>query len=215
MKLKIPYIGILLLLFACSMKASPLPQDTLRDETYRLYPLGVACRNGDLETVKRLLSGEEEPMAMADEYYEFDILYTAIYYDKEDVLRYALTRYKDINDRLYNDEYGLTLLTFACKLSNLNLSRILLEQGINVNGYQSPYDTYKVYPIMEAIANKNIELVRLLLEHHADLDIKDSNGNSPLSLAKEVGAKDIEALLSQWIKQQNNTNREQASHPHI
>ena len=65
--------------------------------------------------------------------YEFDILYTAIYFDKEDVLKYALTRYKDINDRVYSDEYGLTLLTYACKLSNVKLAHILLEHGINVN----------------------------------------------------------------------------------
>jgi len=61
---------------------------------------------------------------------------------------------------------------------------------------------------MEAIANKNIELVRLLLEHHANLTIKDSNGFSPLSLAREVGARDIAALLLQFIKQQNSTEKQ-------
>lgn len=106
-----------------------------------------------------------------------------------------LPGYKDINNRLYSDEYGLTLLTYACKLSNVKLARLLLEHGIDVNGYQSPYDTYKVYPIMEAIANNNIELVKLLLEYHADLNIKDSNGNTPLALAKEIGAKEVEDLL--------------------
>ena len=143
-------------------------------------------------------------MAMGNDFYEFDIFYTAIYFDKEDVLKYALTRYKDINNRLYSDEYGLTLLTYACKLSNVKLARILLEHGIDVNGYQSPYDTYKVYPIMEAIANNNIELVKLLLEYHANLNIKDSNGNTPLALAKEIGAKEVEDLLLQWKEQQKN-----------
>ena len=187
-----------------SVKASTLLQDTIRDATYQLYPLGVACRNNDMETIKQLLEAKDEPMAMGNDCYEFDILYTAIYFDKEDVLKYALTRYKDINDRVYSDEYGLTLLTYACKLSNVKLARILLEYGINVNGCQSPYDTYKVYPIMEAIANNNIELVKLLLEYHADLDIKDSNGSTPLALAKETGAKEIENLLLQWMKQQKN-----------
>ena len=152
-----------------SVKANPLQQDTIRDVTYQLYPLGVACCNNDMATIKRLLAGKDEPMAMGNDFYEFDIFYTAIYFDKEDVLEYALTRYEDINNRVYSDEYGLTLLTYACKLSNIKLARILLEHGINVNGYQSPYDTYKVYPIMEAIANNNIELVKLLLEYHADL----------------------------------------------
>ena len=57
---------------------------------------------------------------------------------------------------------------------------------------------------MEAIANNNIELVKLLLEYHADLDIKDSNGSTTLDLAKETGAKEIENLLLQWMKQQKN-----------
>lgn len=184
-----------------SVKANPLQQDTIRDVTYQLYPLGVACCNNDMATIKRLLAGKDEPMAMGNDFYEFDIFYTAIYFDKEDVLEYALTRYGDINNRVYSDEYGLTLLTYACKLSNIKLARILLEHGINVNGYQSPYDTYKVYPIMEAIANNNIELVKLLLEYHADLDIKDSNGNTPLALAKEMDAKEIKDLLLQWMKQ--------------
>ena len=190
-----------------SVKASSLQQDTIRDITYQLYPLGIACRNHDMATIQRLLAETEEPMAMGNDYYDFDILYTAIYFDKEDALKYALTRYKDINDRVYSDEYGLTLLTYACKLSNVKLARILLEHGINVNGYQSPYDTYKAYPIMEAIANNNLELVKLLLEYHADLDIKDSNGNTPLTLAKETGAKEIEDLLLQWMKpQKKNAN---------
>ena len=49
-------------LFCCldSVKASPLLQDTIRYETYQLYPLGIACRNNDVETVKRLLAGKDE-----------------------------------------------------------------------------------------------------------------------------------------------------------
>ena len=141
-------------------------------------------------------------MAMGNDYYDFDILYMVIYFNKEDVLKkYALPRYKDINDRIYSDEYGLTLLVYTCKLSHVKLAHILLEYGISVNGCQSPYDTCKVYPIMKAITNHNIELVQLLLEYHADLDIKDSDGSTPLALSKETGAKEIENLLLQWMKQ--------------
>ena len=39
-----------------------------------------------------------------------------------------------------------------------------------------------------------------LLEYHADLNIKDSNGNTPLALAREIGAKEVEDLLLQWMK---------------
>lgn len=38
------------------------------------------------------------------------------------------------------------------------------------------------YSIMEAIANNDIELVRLFLEYHTNLNIKDNNGTFPLAL---------------------------------
>ena len=71
-------------LFCCldSVKASTLLQDTIRDATYQLYPLEVACRDNDMAAIKRLLAGKDEPMAMGNDYYEFDIFYTAIYFDK-------------------------------------------------------------------------------------------------------------------------------------
>ncbi len=42
----------------------------------------------------------------------------------------------------------------------------------------------------------------MVVKVHTDLDIKDSNGSTPLALAKETGAKEIENLLLQWVKQQ-------------
>lgn len=54
---------------------------------------------------------------------------------------------------------------------------------------------------MEAIANKNTELVRLLLEYDADLYVEDNDGNTPLSLARKCGVKDIEHLLLRQRKQ--------------
>lgn len=46
--------------FCCfdSVKANPLRQDTIRDVTYQLYPLGIACRDNDMATIKRLLAGK-------------------------------------------------------------------------------------------------------------------------------------------------------------
>lgn len=187
---------LLLLGCSCPMSAHPSLQDTITDGAYRLYPLGVACRDGDLETVKRLLAeSKDEPMAMGGECYEYDVLYAAVYYGQEGILRYALTRYKDINDRLYSDEYGLTLLTLACRLSNVKLARVLLEHGIHVDGCQGPEDACRVYPIMVAVERKDVEMVKLLLAYHADVDVEDSEQRTPLSLAKELGAKEIERLL--------------------
>lgn len=67
----INWILLFLVMFFCcldSVKANPLQQDTIRDVTYQLYPLGVACRNNDMATIKRLLAGEDEPMAMGNDF---------------------------------------------------------------------------------------------------------------------------------------------------
>lgn len=190
---KLAFILFLLISFTggINQAVANTPQDTISDGNYLLYPLGVACRKGDMATVKQLLATNDEPMAMANEVYEFDILYAAIYYNQEAILRYALTKYKNLNNRLYSDEYGLTLLTLACRLSNTKLSEILLEHGINVNGHQSQSDMYTVYPIMEAIENKNTALVRLLLKYGANTKVADKEGNTPLLLAHELGLNEI------------------------
>ena len=68
----IPYIPnriLLSLAMVCcclnGVKATPLLQDTIQDKTYRLYPLGIACRNGDITTIKQLLAGKDEPTSFA------------------------------------------------------------------------------------------------------------------------------------------------------
>ena len=56
--------------------------------------------------------------------------------------------------------------------------------------------------------NRSIRIGRLygcllytsLLEYRADLEIKDSNGNTPFTLAKEAGSQEIEKLLLQWMR---------------
>lgn len=194
--------GMITLIFSEPVLAVSFLQDTVREGPYQLYPLGVACRDNNLEAVKRLLSADEEPMAMGSTCYEFDVLYAAVYYNREAIFRYALSRYKDAVDRLYSDEYGLTLLTLACKLGNIGFARILLENGADANGCQASSDLYTVYPLMIAIADKNVELVRLLLEYGANCDVQDDDGNTPLSLARQAGSSEIEVLLSACILRQ-------------
>lgn len=48
----------------------------------------------------------------------------------------------------------------------------------------------------------NTGLVRLLSAHRATFCITDSDNHTPLSLAQELGAKDIEGLLAGWEKQE-------------
>lgn len=163
-----------------------------------IYPLGVACWKGELENVKKILSSNDS-IAMSDEIYEYDIFYAAVYWEQSEILQYLLQyNNKKINE-IYNDA-GLTLLGLSCMLSNISISNILIEHGANVDGYQTPYLERSIFPLLEAIKSNKIELVELLLNHGAKIDIEDKEGNTPISLAHDLHQNNIVELLIKYSK---------------
>lgn len=163
-----------------------------------IYPLGVACWKGELENVKKILASNDS-IAMSDEIYEYDIFYAAVYWEQSEILQYLLQyNNKKINE-IYNDA-GLTLLGLSCMLSNISISNILIEHGANVDGYQTPYLERSIFPLLEAIKSNKIELVELLLNHGAKIDIEDKEGNTPISLAHDLHQNNIVELLIKYSK---------------
>ena len=163
-----------------------------------IYPLGVACWKGELENVKKILASNDS-IAMSDEIYEYDIFYAAVYWEQSEILQYLLQyNNKKINE-IYNDA-GLTLLGLSCMLSNISISNILIEHGANVDGYQTPYLERSIFPLLEVIKSNKIELVELLLNHGAKIDIEDKEGNTPISLAHDLHQNNIVELLIKYSK---------------
>lgn len=163
-----------------------------------IYPLGVACWKGELENVKKILASNDS-IAMSDEIYEYDIFYAAVYWEQSEILQYLLQyNNKKINE-IYNDA-RLTLLGLSCMLSNISISNILIEHGANVDGYQTPYLERSIFPLLEAIKSNKIELVELLLNHGAKIDIEDKEGNTPISLAHDLHQNNIVELLIKYSK---------------
>lgn len=163
-----------------------------------IYPLGVACWKGELENVKKILASNDS-IAMSDEIYEYDIFYAAVYWEQSEILQYLLQyNNKKINE-IYNDA-GLTLLGLSCMLSNISISNILIEHGANVDGYQTQYLERSIFPLLEAIKSNKIELVELLLNHGAKIDIEDKEGNTPISLAHDLHQNNIVELLIKYSK---------------
>lgn len=85
-------------------------------------------------------------------------------------------------------------------LSNISISNILIEHGANVDGYQTPYLERSIFPLLEAIKSNKIELVELLLNHGAKIDIEDKEGNTPISLAHDLHQNNIVELLIKYSK---------------
>lgn len=77
-----------------------------------------------------------------------------------------------------------TALGYACKNGNINIVKMLVDSGANVD-VSSNYEA----PLLIAAKNKNIQIVNYLLSDcKANASIQDSNGKTPLMYAISFGA---------------------------
>ncbi len=104
------------------------------------------------------------------------------------------------------------------------LARILLDHGADINAalddgrttlhilcdayyrYDFEYDDADYYFLKETLTcfNKSvIECVRILLEHGANVDVSDNEGNTPLVLAAASGKSEVVAMLIKYSKENN------------
>ena len=78
----------------------------------------------------------------------------------------------DINS---SDEYGNTLLTYACINGEFNVAKYLLKNGANPNCI----NRYKNTPLHYALSNKNYEIADLLIQNKAKDNIENIYGLTP------------------------------------
>lgn len=94
---------------------------------------------------------------------------------------------KEINEF---DNMGASLLGVAARQSRMDLARWLLESGADPNGgYPS------TVPLRNAIENRDLPMVELLLEYGADPDFDMGNNMTPRRFAKHKGFEEITELL--------------------
>ena len=93
---------------------------------------------------------------------------------------------------------GFSPLIIATYSSNLQVAKYLLNIAEDIN-YQSPEGTV----LMAAIMRNNIEMVHLLLEKRANIEITNDNGDTPLMLALQF--KNIEIIKLLLKNNANNT----------
>ena len=127
---------------------------------------------------------------------------------------------------------GATALMLAAFNGNTELVELLLDKKANVNaadvagrtplmfGSSGPYDltvelllkrgaevnvrdkVERFTALMFAAAEGNIAVVRVLLEHGADAEAVDVDGDTALSFARQKGHKEVAALLEKAAKKE-------------
>jgi ankyrin repeat protein len=78
---------------------------------------------------------------------------------------------------IVNDE-GFTPLILACYKGNVPVAKCIIQSEAAIN-FNSSYGT----ALMAATVKGNVALVQLLLEHHADPNLSDGQGNTALIYA--------------------------------
>ncbi|KAI1124132.1 ankyrin repeat-containing domain protein [Nemania abortiva] len=102
--------------------------------------------------------------------------------------RILLERGADPNVR--NDYPGFTTLVSATLGENIDMCRLLLSHGTQVNGYN------ECRPLVRALQSYrgNLELVKLLVDHGADVNLAQVR-DTPLGIAAQKGHRDVVEFL--------------------
>lgn len=88
---------------------------------------------------------------------------------------------------------GFQPLGLACRFRHAEVVEYLLRAGAPVN---SPTrDEHKITPLHCAVEARDVEIVRLLLTHDADPNIRKNGGYTPAHIAAQNGDVDILRLL--------------------
>ncbi|KAK6194499.1 hypothetical protein SNE40_000124 [Patella caerulea] len=91
-------------------------------------------------------------------------------------------------------ESGETLLTSASDLDDVHVLQLLIQSGCDVNGTNSRGETplHKAAAIPRLFgAEKISEMIKILLQHGADVNVRDNNGKAVIMLVTETGNTDL------------------------
>ncbi|XP_031416703.1 poly [ADP-ribose] polymerase tankyrase-2 isoform X2 [Clupea harengus] len=135
-----------------------------------------ACRNGDVERVKKLVN-PENVNSRDTAGRKSTPLHFAAGFGRRDVVEFLLQNRAEVDAR---DDGGLISLHNACSFGHGEVVKILLHHGADANSR----DNWNYTPLHEAAIKGKIDVCIMLLQHGAEPTIRNSDGRTPLDLAE-------------------------------
>jgi len=108
-----------------------------------------------------------------------------------DKVAYLLNTHPDKIDDYADD--GFTSLGLACYFGHYEVARLLVLKGADVN--LPSKNGFNVYPIHSAAAGNYTNILRLLIESGAQVNVKQQAGSTPLHAAAQYGNLDMLIIL--------------------
>lgn len=119
---------------------------------------------------------------------------TAVTAGLESRVRSLVQAHLDLVNKITSD--GFTPLGLAVAFGRTKVARALLDKGADINLRSTALG--KVAPIHSAVFGRNLDCVRLVLEHHADVNMTQEGGFTALHEAAQNGDAAIAALLLKY-----------------
>ncbi|XP_076676923.1 uncharacterized protein LOC143373487 [Andrena cerasifolii] len=166
-------------------------------------PLHLAVTNGDIDTVETILRREVDIDAACED--GTTVLHKAIRWYKIELIKLLLSRGANVNAE---GEYGQTSLHIAAEAGYIEPVELLLKYGAYINSVCTYVGKEHCTPLYIAVKRKNKKLIKLLLEHGANVDAQDQAGKTILYFAVEDGRSLIvQRLLKHHPDVNNRSNR--------
>ena len=157
-----------------------------------LTPLHIATMKGNIEIIKYLIKRKAK-INVKDDKNGIMPLHLAIYYNYADVVS-LLMQYN--NNLEYRDFYNRTLLHFAVANGNSKMVDLLVSK-ISTNTVDDMGRT----PLHWAAQEGDIDIIKVLIKHNAQINIKDKFNDTPLKIAAFLGhTKEVLFLFEQGIR---------------
>ena len=118
------------------------------------------------------------------------------------ILSYIISKCKNIDER---DAVGETPLHRAIRSGNTKNAKLLLEWGANVDSLTYAEET----PLMYACRHmRNIDLIKLLLRHNANIEMTNSEGEKALDICRNHSSTRTTVLQVMTILRNNDIEKD-------
>ncbi|KAM9426617.1 poly [ADP-ribose] polymerase tankyrase-2-like [Pholidichthys leucotaenia] len=135
-----------------------------------------ACRSGDLERVRKLVT-PENVNSRDTAGRRSTPLHFAAGFGRKDVVDFLLQNSASVHTR---DDGGLISLHNACSFGHAEVVSLLLHHGADANAR----DNWNYTPLHEAAIKGKIDVCIVLLQHGAEPTIRNTDGRTALDLAE-------------------------------
>ncbi len=192
--IRIGFIGLCLGLLGMACK-QPIRKDSALNHSVNDQSLvqqsdtalHTAALDGDMPRLTRILERGVH-VNLVDHENRTALMYAA-YNGHTEMVTYLLEKGANVN---MNDVNGRTALMFAASGPFAETVAVLLEHGAEINraDFQEHYTA-----LMYAASEGQAAVVKMLLEHHADPLLKDADGETALTFARNSSHPEVVKLL--------------------